>query len=205
MKFLSYLLATTTLFVACSVSGFAQTPADAKQFAKDGLSFSYPNGWTLKDESNDDAQNFSIGRADSEAQFRVFVFRSPVNTPERVAEARKVLVDPYIASTVKQLEQMGAKPQKTPATTEIAKSASEGLRLAASLDGVPGAAEIYWGVVGNRLVVLTQFGSDRALKQVAPAWEIIRNSIAFVDPKATPQPAPQATPTPTPTPTPGVK
>ena len=65
-------------YVPCSA--LAQTPAtDAKQFAKDGLSFSYPNGWTLEDESNDDAQNYNIGRADSEAQMRVFVFRTPVN------------------------------------------------------------------------------------------------------------------------------
>ena len=195
-----YLLAATALFALCTFPAFAQTPAsDAKQFAKDGLSFSYPNGWTLTDESNDDAQNFNIGRADSEAQFRVFVFRTPVNTPERVAEARKVLVDPYVASTVKQLEQMGGKPQKTPATIEIAKNASEGVRLGASLDGVPGAAEIYWGVVGNRLVVLTQFGSERALKQVAPAWELIRNSIAVAEEK------PSAKPTPTPAPTPSPK
>ena len=50
-----------------SIAGFAQTlAAEAKQFAKDGLSFSCPNGWTLKDESDDDAPYFNIGRADSE-------------------------------------------------------------------------------------------------------------------------------------------
>ncbi len=200
MKALFHFLALTTLLAVWSISALAQTPAaDAKQFTKDGLSFSYPNGWTLKDESNTDAQNFNIGRADSDAQFRVFVFRTPVNTPERVAEARKVLIDPYVASTVRQFEQMGAKPQKTPATTEIAKSASEGVRVAASLDGIPGAAEIYWGVVGNRLVVVTLLGPDQALKQVSPAWELIRNSIAVAEEKPIPKP------TPTPAPTPGAK
>ncbi len=201
MKSLFYLLAASALLAMSTMPAVAQTPADAKQFTKDGLSFSYPNGWTLKDESNDDAQHVNIGRADSEAQFRVFVYRTPVNTAERLAEARKVLIDPYVASTLRQFEQMGAKPQKTPATIEIAKSAAEGVRLGASLDGVPGAAEIYWGVVGNRLVVLTQLGPDRALKQVAPAWELIRNSIAVADEK----PSPKPTPTPTPTPTPGAK
>ena len=101
---------------------------------------------------------------------------------------------------MRQFEQMGAKPQKSPASTEIAKVASEGVRIAASLEGVPGAAEIYWGVVGNRLVVLTQLGPDRALKQVSPAWDAIRNSIAVADPK----PAPQPTPKPAATPKPGV-
>ena len=199
MKSLSYSLATITLLAMWSMSALAQTPAaDGKQLVKDGLSFNYPNGWTLVDQSNADAQSFNIGRADSEAQMRVFVFRTPVTTPERLAEAKKVLIDPYVASTMRQFEQMGAKPQKSPASTEIAKVASEGVRIAASLEGVPGAAEIYWGVVGNRLVVLTQLGPDRALKQASPAWDSIRNSIAFADPKPGPQPAPAASPTPKP-------
>lgn len=204
MKSLSYSLAAIALLAFWSISALAQTPAaDGKQLSKDGLSFNYPNGWTLVDESNADAQNFNIGRADSEAQMRVFVFRTPVTTPERVAEAKKVLIDPYVASTMRQFEQMGAKPQKSPASTEIAKVASEGVRIAASLEGVPGAAEIYWGVVGNRLVVLTQLGPDRALKQASPVWDAIRNSIAIAEPIPTPQAKPK--PTPTATPKPGVK
>lgn len=203
MKSLSYSLAAIAL-AFWSISALAQAPAaDGKQLSKDGLSFNYPNGWTLVDESNADAQNFNIGRADSEAQMRVFVFRTPVTTPERVAEAKKVLIDPYVASTMRQFEQMGAKPQKSPASTEIAKVASEGVRIAASLEGVPGAAEIYWGVVSNRLVVLTQLGPDRALKQASPAWDAIRNSIAIAEPIPTPQAKPK--PTPTATPKPGVK
>ena len=199
MKPLSYLLPAIALLAVWSMFALAQTPAaDGKQLSKDGLSFNYPNGWTLVDESNTDAQNFNIGRADSDAQMRVFVFRTPVTTPERLAEAKKVLIDPYVASTVRQFEQMGAKPQKSPAATEIAKVASEGVRIAASLEGIPGAAEIYWGVVGNRLVVLTQLGPDRALKQASPAWDAIRNSIAIVDPNPTPQPKPAPTATPKP-------
>ena len=204
MKSLSYSFAAIVLVAVWSMAALGQTPAaDGKQLSKDGLSFNYPNGWTLVDESNADAQNFNIGRADSEAQVRVFVFRTPVTTPERLAEAKKVLIDPYVASTMRQFEQMGAKPQKSPAATEIAKVASEGVRIAASLEGVPGAAEIYWGVVGNRLVVLTQLGPDRALKQASPAWDAIRNSIAIAETNPTPQPKPK--PTPTATPKPGVK
>ena len=199
MKPLFYSLAAIALVAVWSMSALAQTPAaDGKQLSKDGLSFNYPNGWILVDESNADAQNFNIGRADSEAQMRVFVFRTPVTTPERLAEAKKVLIDPYVASTVRQFEQMGAKPQKLPASTEIAKVASDGVRIAASLEGVPGAAEIYWSVVGNRLVVLTQLGPDRALKQALPAWDAIRNSIAIADLKPAPRPAPVASPTPKP-------
>ena len=190
-SFIKYIAAVALLSV-CSMLAVAQTPAaDAKQFAKDGLSFSYPNGWTLEDASSADAQQLNIGRADSEAQMRVFVFRAPVNTPERLAEARKVLVDPYVASTMRQFQQMGAKPEKAPATTQIATVASEGVRITASLDGVPGAAEIHWGVVGNRLVVLTMVGPDRALKNASPAWDSIRTSIAVEEANPAPKPTPK--------------
>ena len=82
--------------------GFSASAQDAKQFNKDGLSFSYPASWTFNDTSNADAQQMTFGRADSEAQITVFVFRTLVTTPERVAEAKKVLVDKYVASTKKQ-------------------------------------------------------------------------------------------------------
>ncbi len=192
MKSLVHFAAAITLLAIWSMFAVAQTPAaDAKQFSKEGLTFTYPNGWTLEDASNSDAQQLSLGRADSEAQMRIFVFRAPVNTPERLAEARKVLVDPYVASTMRQFQQMGAKPEKAPASTEIAKLASEGVRISASLEGVPGAAEIYWGVVGSRLVVLTMLGPDKAIKTAAPAWEAIRSSIAVEELKPSPKPTPK--------------
>ena len=70
MKSLPYSLAAIVLLAVWSMAALAQTPAaDGKQLSKDGLSFNYPNGWTLVDESNADAQNFNIGRADN-GQYR---------------------------------------------------------------------------------------------------------------------------------------
>jgi hypothetical protein len=194
MKSLHNYSLLTAFLLLCSLTGFAQTPAtDAKQFTKDGLSFNYPSGWSFNDTSNTDAQNLVLGRPSSEAQITVFVYRTPVNTPERVAEARKILVDPYIAQTTKSFQQAGAKPESSPATTEIGAIKSEGVKISASLGGEPGAAEIYWGVLGQRLVVLTFFGPDKALKQATPAWDTIRTSIAVEEPKP-PQPKPSPSP-----------
>lgn len=196
-----FVLIVTVMVCAMSAQyTFAQTPAatDAKQFSKDGLSFNYANGWALEDTSNADSQQFNLGRADSEAQIRLFVFRTPVTSPERLAEARKVLVDPYVASVVKQFQQMGARPEKAPATTDFGTLKSEGVKVSASLGGEPGAAEIHWVVIGQRLVVLTMFGPDKALQKAAPAWDTLRNTIAIeepkVEPKATPKPSPKPSP-----------
>ncbi len=180
------------LFV-CSLTAFAQTPGnDAKQFRKDGLSFNYPTGWAFNDTSNADAQQLTLGRPDSEAQITVFVFRTPVTSPEKMAEAKRILVDTYVASTAKSFEQMGAHPESSPATTEIAAVKSDGVKIRAILDGVAGAAEIYWALVEQRLVVLTFFGPDKALTKAMPSWDTIRTSLAVEEPKPQPKPSPKA-------------
>lgn len=194
MKSSRNLFLLPALLLLCSLSASAQTPADAKQFNKDGLIFSYAAGWTFEDTSNADAQQMTFARPDSEVQIRVFVFRAPVTTPERAAEARKVLVDPYVASTAKQFQQMGATSQSSAATTEIAGLQAEGVRLSASLDGEPGAAEIYWGIVGERLVVLTRFGPDKALTKTMPAWDLMRTTLKVEEPQ--PKAQPKASPKP---------
>ena len=178
----------SVILLCCSLPAAAQAPpAEGKQFVKDGLTFNYPSAWAFNDTSNADAQQMTFGRTDSEAQITVFVFRTPLTKPERIAEARKVLVDKYIASTMKSFEQAGAHPQSTPATGEIAGVAAEGVKIKASLDGVPGVAEIYSAVVGQRLVVLTLLGPDRAVTKAAPAWDMIRGTIKIEEPQGSKQ------------------
>lgn len=195
MKSSRNLLMLFMLFLLAAFSTGAQTPAsDAKGFSKDGLSFNYPSGWSFNDTSNADAQQMTFGRTDSDAQITVFVFRTPLTTPQRLAEAKSVLVDKYIASTTRSFEQAGAHPESSPASTQIGGITTEGVRIRASLDGVPGAAEIHSAVVGQRLIVLTFLGPDRALAKAAPAWDMIRTTMKVeqaqpptAQPKVTPQ------------------
>lgn len=183
------------IFLVCSTGVFAQTkPSDAKEFNNDGLSFRYPSGWAFNDTSNDDAQQMTFARSDSEAQITVFVFRTLLTTPEKIAEAKKVLVDKYVASTTKSFEQAGAKPESSPAASEIGGVKSEGVKIKASLDGVPGVAEIQWAVVGQRLVVLTFLGPDKALTKATPVWDTIRTTIKTAEVAAPPQPSPVPAP-----------
>src|SRR5215216_1582273 len=164
----------------------AQTP---KNFAKDGLSLDYPSEWTLTDNSTDDAQQLTLNKADSDAQIRIFVHKGRI-TQEKLPDAKKAFIDPYINSTVKQFVTMGAKPEQTPDTSEIGGVKADGVNISASLGGEAGAAKIYWAVVGQRVVVLTYFGPDKQTKQLSPAWDLIRTSLKIVDPKAAPSASP---------------
>jgi hypothetical protein len=168
----------------------ASSQGDMKHFAKDGLTFDYSNGWTIADESNSDAQQLTLGRADSDAQIRIFAHRGKVDTPEKLAKAKNAFIDPYIKSVNDTFVGMGAKPESKPSSTQVAGVQAEGVQLRASLGGEPGEATIYWLPIGNRVVVLTFFGPDAALKRATPAWDLVRNSIK-VEP---PQPKPSTTP-----------
>ncbi len=190
MKSSRNFLPLLALLLLCGWSASAQTvPNDAKQFSKDGLSFNYPAGWSFNDTSDADAQKLAFGRADSEAQITVFVFRTAVTAPEKIAEAKRILVDKYVASTKKQFEEVDPHTQSSPASSTIGTVVSEGVKIRASLDGVPGSAEIQWAVVGQRLVVLTFLGPDKALVKAAPAWDLLRNTMKTgEEPPKTPQP-----------------
>ena len=155
----------------------------AKHFAKDGLSFDYLNGWAINDESNSDAQQLTLRRDDSDATIKLFVHRGKVDTPERMSQARSKLIDPYIELTFKQFVEMGAKPERTPANVQINGAPAEGVRIRAVLDQEPGGAEIYWFTLGNRLIVLTFFGPDKALKKAKPTWDVILNSLHIEETK----------------------
>ena len=170
----------------------AQTP-DSKSFAKEGLSFDYPAAWQLVEDSNTDLQQITLTKANTDVQIGVFVHRGRM-TPEKMAAAKKAIVDPLIAGNVKQFVAMGAKPDQVPDSTEIAGIKAEGTSINASLGGETGAAKLYWALVGQRVVILSLFGPDKQLKQLAPAWDLVRTSLKVVDPKAVPAASPKPSP-----------
>jgi len=179
---------TLVALLLCCVLVTAQTP-DSKSFAKDGLSFDYLNAWQLQDDSNGDAQQLTLTKINSDVQIRVFVHRGRI-TPEKLPDAKKAFIDPYIAATAKQFVAMGAKPEQVPDSSEIGGTKAEGVSINASLGGEAGSAKIYWAVVGQRVVVLTRFGPDKEMKQLTPDWDLVRTSLKVVDPKAAASPKP---------------
>jgi hypothetical protein len=171
------------LTIACLIA-LAQTP---KTYTKDGLSFDYPADWTLQEGVNDDAQQLTLAKSNSDVQISVFAHKGRI-PPEKLPDAKKAFIDPYVAATEKQFVQMGAKPEQSPDASEIGGVKADGVKISASLGGETGAAKIYWALVGQRVVVLTLFGPDKQLKQHASTWDLVRNSLKIVDPKAAPSP-----------------
>ncbi len=180
MKLTKFLIAGAALISLSVVA--AQPQGDAKHFTKEGLVFDYANGWSIADESNSDAQQLTLNRSGSDAQIRIFAHRGKVDSPEKLAQAKKAFIDPYVKSVTNTFVQMGAKPESAPASSEIGGAAAEGVRVKASLSGEPGEADIYWVTLNNRVVVLTFFGPDKALKQATSAWDTIRTTLKIEPP-----------------------
>lgn len=178
------------IMVLSCVAAAPQTPSDARSFTKDGLSFDYASGWTLQDDSNQDAQQLTLARANSDVQIRVFVHKGRISQ-EKFGEAKKAFIDPYVDATAKQFVAMGAKPEQSPDNSEIGGITADGVKISASLGGEPGAAKIYWALVGQRVVVLTLFGPDREIRQFASTWDLVRNSLKIEEAKPGSKPTPK--------------
>src|SRR5207248_1226955 len=82
-------LLTACAALVCLLVIAVQPQGDAKHFTKEGLVFDYANGWTIADESNTDAQQFTLNRSGSDAQIRIFAHRGKVDSPEKFAQAKK--------------------------------------------------------------------------------------------------------------------
>lgn len=181
------------IVVLSCVFASAQTPSEGKNFAKDGVSFDYPNGWTLQELNNEDALDIVLSRTNSDVMIKVFAHKGRI-TPEKLPDAKKAFIDPYISANNKQFVAMGADPKQAPDASEIGGVKADGVNISASLGGVTGAAKIYWALVGQRVVVLTLFGPDRDIKQFAPVWDQVRTSLKIEEPKPAASPSPKPSP-----------
>ena len=112
---------------ACCLIATAQTN---KTFTQSGLSFDYPSDWPLQDVSNTDAQQLALTKANNDLQIIVFVHNGRT-TPEKLPDAKKAFIDPYIAARTKQLQDMGAKTEQKPDSSEIGGVKADGVAISA--------------------------------------------------------------------------
>ena len=169
-----------------------QTPnaAGPNHFAKDGLSFDYPAGWQLNDQSTAQMQLIQLQR-DGFAELRVRAPREWLKTPEKEAYAKKIMQDKYVEDFVDSLQQSGLRLNRSVVNTEIAGGPAEGARIRATLGGDPGGMDSYYRIVSDRFVQLSQIGSEHDFARSATAWDMIRNSIKV---EGAPEPKPSPPP-----------
>jgi hypothetical protein len=184
----------TLIFTAASllivVNALAQDP-NVKQFAKDGLSFDYPAGWQMSDQSTPQMQFIELTRGD--VVIRVRSPREWLLTPEKELAAKKLIQDKYVSDVSASFAQGGMHPKQSAVTTQISGADAEGARVRATLDGEPGGFDAYFRIISDRFVQLSILGSEKDLARTAPVWDLIRTSLK-VEPPPVPKPTPQPSP-----------
>ena len=182
--------------VVLATGALAQTSSNAQHFAKDGLSFDYPAGWTMDEsKSTGQMQYLQLGR-DGYSMIIVRAPRGVIDTPEKEAHAKQLIQEGFVSAWAKNFSDNGAKSERSTVSTEIAGATAECTRLSASLGGEPGRVDVCWRLVEQHMVQLTIVGSVKDISKTATAWDVIRNSIK-VEPQPQPKTTPQSSPSPT--------
>src|SRR6266545_2531236 len=165
------------LLVVCSGSKAQPPGSDPKRFEKDGLIFDYTPNWELSDQSNAAAQQLVLTEKTLDAQIMIIALRGTITKDKEEDQAKAALIEPSITRLLKQYQDAAIQVERTPAKTEIAGSTAEGVQLRFAVDGQPGATDIYWRVINQRLVQLFFIRQEKTVAKSVECWDSIRGSL----------------------------
>jgi len=155
----------------------------ANQYSRDGLSFSYPSGWAVVDESDAQTQTLNLGK--DEAKIIIVALRLQFNAVE-LAEAQPKITQALVDTLAQTFARLGAQVQRVSVSQSIGGVQAPGIKLRASLQGETGDADIYWLVMGGRLIHVVYLGSDRERVTAANAWNMICSTLRVGTPAVAP-------------------
>jgi TonB family protein len=177
------LLAVVLLCVVAS----AQTPqSETKTYAQDGLSFNYPDGWTLTDKSHTQAQHLILTRTGGAAIIMVIAYREVIAKPEQLLAAQSNVLKSYAESMAREF---GIKEEINWRGTHcrsIGGLTATGFKLNGQYKGQPSTGEVYALMLGRRLVNAVYVRHDREDAQAAPVWEAVVDSLKVEEPANAP-------------------
>jgi hypothetical protein len=173
-RFLRSLRGTLACLTVLVSALAAESQVDTRRWARDGLAFDYPAGWSVSDHSTPQAQEVWLEPGvRSDVQIRIGVLRGPID-PVRAGG----IVDEYVGIFVDELTRNGGRaPERATASTRIAGVTAQGVRLRAALKNEPGEVAIYWLTLENRFAVLTVFGPDAQMTTFGRGWDLLRASL----------------------------
>ncbi|HEX6186538.1 MAG TPA: hypothetical protein VFZ40_00545 [Pyrinomonadaceae bacterium] len=165
------------IFIAFISIFFPQTATgQVNQYARDGLSFSYPADWPLTDESDAAAQTLNLDRGKDEAKIMILALRQQLN-PSELGPAQARVTEALVSALVQELAKVGAQPERSAISESIGGVHAQGIRLRATVKGEPGNIEVYWLTLGGRSVHLVYIGSDQERIRANHAWHMVISTL----------------------------
>ncbi|HEX8284822.1 MAG TPA: energy transducer TonB [Pyrinomonadaceae bacterium] len=180
------LVVLALLAVPARVPQPARAQGGVSHFSKDGLSFDYPDGWTLEDKSRPELQHLILRRPGTTALVMVVAQRELLQTVAQMLESRNTVTKPYVANVARLLgaEVPDANDSKC---MPLRESNAVGFRMTGQIGGEQGAGEVYAVVMGQRLTHLVHARADRDDAASAPGWKAVLDTLR-IEPPATPSP-----------------
>jgi hypothetical protein len=151
----------------------AETPAPGlNHYSKGGLAFDYPADVTLEDKSWSGGQFLELTSSKG-AKIIILSRYDKIDTAEQIATARRDMFDADVDNIVKVLEGRQARVQRTEEQIVIGGEQATGVRLHTDTE----TDDVYYLVLGRRLVVVNFAYSDTEQASAASAWAILRSSL----------------------------
>ena len=179
------MMKASLLLILLALSTAPRATAQAPQhFEKEGLSFDYPAGWTLAENSNEQLQSVSLTRPGLSAFITVFASRERVTAPTQLGAAFNGITAPYVEKMARNL---GLDRPPAPGESEcldVGGRRAGGFRMAGRVKGEPTTAEVYTLVLGRRLLHLVRVSHAADEAQSADAWKSLRDTLKVEAPPA---------------------
>jgi len=163
-----------------SLSAYAQSPnPELNHFAAPGISFDYPAGYSVTDESTPEAQNFTLTRKGSSVQLTIVAPRRIVLRNELPAA-----LDNFKEPIIKKVETtlgLTDSSTRTPIQSQLGSALVDGVRVQSSRNRNR-TGDVIWLRSYSRLVALSFVRSNADETVELPLWETVRSSLKLQTP-----------------------
>ena len=158
-----------------SLSVYAQSPGpDLNHFSTHGISFEYPAGYSVTDESTAEAHRFILTRKGSSVQLTIVAMRRMVLRNEMPA-AIENFKEPIVKNVEITLGLINS-PERTSIQSQLGSMEAQGVQLRALGNGNR-TGEVIWLRWNSRLVALSFVRAEADDAVELRLWETVRSSL----------------------------
>lgn len=167
-----------------SVSTYAQSAGtELNHFAAEWISFDYPSGYSVTEESTPETQQFVIKRKGSSVQLTIVVTQRAVLRNELPAAIEK-FTEPLLKQVAVRLGSGKSSSEHTSFQTQIGTKQAEGVRLRSTRSETK-TGEVIWVRWKLRLIALVFVRADADKSVGAELWQTVSSSLRVEAPVLT--------------------
>ena len=174
MTSINKLATAVGIILLLNLSVYTQSPGpDLNQFSTHGISFEYPAGYSVTDESTAEAHRFILTRKGSSVQLTIFAMRRMV-LPNEMPAAIENFKEPIVKNVETTLGLINSSG-RTSIQYQLGSREVEGVQLRSLSKARTG--EVIWLRLNSRLVALSFVRSDADEAVESRLWETVRSSL----------------------------